>query len=109
MAAGAAAEAAPRAASRSKGADGGSGGAPAVNFTAALVPFVKAHDCGRVFTAPYDIVFSSRDVVEPDLLFVSRERLGLLTEANLHRAAGFDFGPALRDQGAGGKADHPGA
>jgi Uma2 family endonuclease len=57
-----------------------------VNFTLALGVFIKAHDCGRLFTAPYDIVFSPRDVVEPDLLFVSRERLGLLTERNLQGA-----------------------
>ncbi len=54
-----------------------------VNLTVALAPFVKAHGRGHVFTAPYDVVFTRHDIVEPDLLFVSRERLALLTERNL--------------------------
>jgi Uma2 family endonuclease len=32
------------------------------------------HPVGRVFLAPLDIVFSKFDVVEPDLLYVSRKR-----------------------------------
>ncbi|HEX5761040.1 MAG TPA: Uma2 family endonuclease [Thermoanaerobaculia bacterium] len=56
------------------------------NLTAAIVPFMKRHDLGRLFTAPCDVVFSPSNVVEPDLLFVSRERLGLLTEQNVQGA-----------------------
>ena len=55
-------------------------------LTVALDRFIERHGCGELFVAPYDVVFSSRDVVEPDLLFVSRERLGLLTELNLQGA-----------------------
>jgi Uma2 family endonuclease len=32
------------------------------------------HPIGRVFYAPYDVVFSAFDVVEPDLLYLSNER-----------------------------------
>jgi Uma2 family endonuclease len=56
------------------------------NLTAIIVPFIKRHDLGRLFPAPCDVVFSPRDVVEPDLLFVSREHLGLLTEQNVQGA-----------------------
>ena len=36
--------------------------------------YLEAHPVGRVFHAPYDVVFSDCDVVAPDLLYVSNER-----------------------------------
>jgi len=36
--------------------------------------FVRVNDLGRVFFAPLDVFFSDINVVEPDLLFVSRVR-----------------------------------
>lgn len=36
---------------------------------------LEQHKTGRVFTAPFDVVLSMFDVVEPDLLYVSRERM----------------------------------
>jgi Uma2 family endonuclease len=36
--------------------------------------YLEAHPVGRVFHAPYDVVFSDFDVVTPDLLYVSNER-----------------------------------
>src|SRR5512147_179146 len=36
--------------------------------------YLEAHPIGDVFYAPLDVVFSDYDVVEPDLLYVSRER-----------------------------------
>ena len=44
-------------------------------------------DRGRVFLAPFDVVFSNFDIVEPDLLYISRERLdGVLTKAHVRGA-----------------------
>lgn len=40
----------------------------------ALRTHARAHALGRVFVAPFDVVFTDVDVVEPDLLFVSRAR-----------------------------------
>ena len=37
--------------------------------------YLEEHPIGMVFAAPLDIVLSKFDVVEPDLLYVSRERL----------------------------------
>lgn len=45
--------------------------------------FLRRKDLGEVFLSPFDVVFSNFDVVEPDLLYISRERWSLLTEANL--------------------------
>ena len=36
---------------------------------------LEEHPLGRVFSAPLDIVLSDFDVVEPDLLYVSRDRM----------------------------------
>jgi Uma2 family endonuclease len=36
--------------------------------------WLEAHPVGRLFHAPYDVVFSDFDVVEPDLLYLSNGR-----------------------------------
>jgi Uma2 family endonuclease len=36
--------------------------------------YLEANPIGEVFFAPFDVVFSRFDVVEPDLLYLSRER-----------------------------------
>ena len=36
--------------------------------------FILDHELGEFFFAPCDVVLSDTDVVQPDLLFVSRER-----------------------------------
>jgi Uma2 family endonuclease len=46
-----------------------------------LAAFVEANGLGQVFFAPLDVVFSDFDVVEPDLLFVARERFETLEKA----------------------------
>ena len=45
-----------------------------LNVAALLRSHARAHALGRVFIAPFDVVFSDFDVVEPDLLFVSKAR-----------------------------------
>jgi Uma2 family endonuclease len=51
-----------------------------------LHPFVKRHRLGKVFSAPCDVVLSKHDIVQPDLLFVSNERAGIVTEKNVQGA-----------------------
>jgi Uma2 family endonuclease len=53
------------------------------NLFRVLDSHVTTHDLGRVFYAPLDVLLSDVDVVEPDLLFVSRERSSLLGRANV--------------------------
>ena len=48
--------------------------------------FVKARGLGRVFSAPYDVVLSDTDIVQPDLLFVSNERAHIRTPTNIRGA-----------------------
>jgi Uma2 family endonuclease len=36
--------------------------------------YLEVHSIGEIFTAPFDVVFSNFDVVEPDLLYMSKAR-----------------------------------
>jgi Uma2 family endonuclease len=49
--------------------------------------FLETHpELGQAFLSPLDTVFSPWDVVEPDLLFVAADQLGILTEPNVQGA-----------------------
>ncbi len=45
---------------------------------ARLFNHVEAHDLGSVLPSPVDVVLSDYDVVQPDIVFVARERLGIV-------------------------------
>ncbi len=47
--------------------------------------YVKAHG-GKTFFAPLDVVFSSENIVQPDLIYISQERQGIITPANIQGA-----------------------
>jgi Uma2 family endonuclease len=51
-----------------------------------LGPFVREHRLGRVVAAPADVLLSKHDIAQPDLLFISNERAGILTKANAQGA-----------------------
>jgi Uma2 family endonuclease len=53
------------------------------NFHWLIRQYLEAHPIGQVFYAPFDVVFSQFDVVEPDLLYMSHERAAqVLTPKN---------------------------
>lgn len=56
------------------------------NLFVILHQFVRRYKLGRVFLAPTDVVLSRTNVVQPDLLFLSNDRLRLLTEQNVQGA-----------------------
>jgi len=45
------------------------------NLHGLIWSYLQQHPIGRVFTAPFDVILSQFDVVEPDLLYLSRKRL----------------------------------
>lgn len=53
------------------------------NMTYYLSAFLKDHPLGRVLVSPFDVVFSQLDVVEPDVLYVSKARSSVLTDKNV--------------------------
>lgn len=58
----------------------------AMHLAFALQQFVREHSLGRVWFAPFDVVLSNYDVAQPDILFVSNERSGIITESNIQGA-----------------------
>ena len=57
------------------------------NLGQKLNQFIEERDLGELFYAPCDVFLSSTDVVQPDLLFVSREREHLLSDGEKVRGA----------------------
>lgn len=55
-------------------------------LTALLWTYLKQHPVGAVFVAPLDVVLSDVDIVEPDLLYISRDRADVLTRQNVRGA-----------------------
>ena len=51
-----------------------------------LHQFVRMEGLGEACIAPLDVVFPDREVYQPDILFVSNERKGIITEANIQGA-----------------------
>ena len=45
--------------------------------------FLRSNPLGEVFVAPLDVIFSDDEVVQPDLMFVSNERAGIVTARGL--------------------------
>ena len=56
------------------------------NLFIRLTLFVREGALGRTYIAPFDIVFSNHDVVQPDVIFVSNERHDIITPDNIQGA-----------------------
>ena len=51
-----------------------------------MTNFVERNDLGVVYSPNTDVVLSDTDVVQPDLLFISKERQHIIGEANIQDA-----------------------
>jgi Uma2 family endonuclease len=51
-----------------------------------LIEFVRKNKLGEVFNAPYDVVLSEENVLQPDILFISQENSSIITEKNVQGA-----------------------
>lgn len=52
----------------------------------ALVQHAEERGFGEILHAPYDVILSEENVVQPDILFVRKERAGIIGEINLRGA-----------------------
>jgi Uma2 family endonuclease len=57
-----------------------------VNLILSLGFFVRERKLGEVYVAPTDVVLSNIDVVQPDVLFMTKENADRLTRANVQGA-----------------------
>jgi len=51
-----------------------------------LNDFVRKNKLGKVYTAPCDVLFSEKNVVQPDILFIAKENEQIITEENVKGA-----------------------
>lgn len=51
-----------------------------------LTKYVTENNRGEVFYAPCDVHFDNENVMQPDILFISRERLDIIGEKNIQGA-----------------------
>lgn len=51
-----------------------------------LETFVRQNNVGEIFFAPYDVYFDEGNVIQPDILFISRDRLNIIGEKNIQGA-----------------------
>jgi Uma2 family endonuclease len=49
----------------------------------ALIEHVERYDLGEILDAPCDVVLSQENVVQPDILFISKDRLGIIGKTNI--------------------------
>ena len=56
------------------------------NLAFALFDFVDDNGLGEVIISPFDVVLSSTNVLEPDLIFVSNDQQSIITNANIQGA-----------------------
>ena len=55
-----------------------------LKVSARLFTWLEQHPIGKVFAAPFDVVFTQFDVVEPDVLYMSQARAGeILKDSNV--------------------------
>ena len=79
-----------------------------VTLTWKLRSFTEEHGLGKVYVAPCDVVLSDTDVVQPDLLFISRAREHILTDDNVRGAPDLVIeilSPSTADRDLGYKYD----
>lgn len=48
--------------------------------------FARDRNLGKVYFSPFDVVLSDTDVVQPDLLFISSDRIEIITANNVQGA-----------------------
>ncbi|MCY3990093.1 MAG: Uma2 family endonuclease [Caldilineaceae bacterium] len=58
----------------------------AMKLATRLDTFVEDKNLGVVYFAPTDVVLSETHVVQPDLMFISSDRAGIVTSANIQGA-----------------------
>ncbi|KJS17669.1 MAG: restriction endonuclease [Peptococcaceae bacterium BRH_c4b] len=56
------------------------------NLVYAILDFIRKNKLGKLFHAPFDVVLSETEKPQPDILFISANRLDIITEYNIKGA-----------------------
>jgi Uma2 family endonuclease len=54
-----------------------------LNLAYFIAAHLKQHPVGRLYTAPFDVMLSNLDVVQPDLVFISSTKVSIITAQNI--------------------------
>lgn len=54
-----------------------------VRLIGRLLQFVEQHELGNLYPGPIDVLFGEGDYLEPDLVFVRRDRLAIVSDRGL--------------------------
>ncbi len=57
-----------------------------IRLASVIHKFVTEHNLGEVFDAPCDVYLDNENVVQPDILFISKDRLDIIGEKNIQGA-----------------------
>jgi Uma2 family endonuclease len=79
-----------------------------VRLIGALHAIVSSRDLGRTYTSPIAVELSEHDVVQPDILFIAKDRLGIVQKDRIIGAPDFVveiFSPSTRSKDRTEKAD----
>ena len=57
-----------------------------MNLQFLLDSHIRSHHLGVLLVAPMDVLFAPTSVVQPDLLFIRKDRLNIIAEANVQGA-----------------------
>jgi Uma2 family endonuclease len=76
----------------------------ATRIARVLDEFVEIHGLGEVFGQPVDVLFGEGDYLEPDIIFVRRDRIGVISDRGVEAAPDLvvevlSSTTALRDRG----------
>ncbi|HVR97759.1 MAG TPA: Uma2 family endonuclease [Thermoanaerobaculia bacterium] len=57
-----------------------------LELSMALGPFIRGRQLGKLYYAPVDILLAEHNILQPDLVFISNERLRIIGEDNVEGA-----------------------
>ncbi len=57
-----------------------------LNLASAILRYVRESNLGVVLAAPYNVVLSEQNILQPDILYVRKERAGIIGRLNLRGA-----------------------
>ena len=58
----------------------------AMNLSVILGTYIKRHGLGKLYAAPLDVYFDEETVIEPDLLFVAKDRFSIIEKQRIKGA-----------------------
>lgn len=57
-----------------------------LTLTTILLNYIKKNKLGYIYCAPFDVLFSEEDIVQPDIIFVSDKNKKIITKDNIQGA-----------------------